>query len=48
MCMSLEFLKPGSDENAFSAAALSAVQGMSLLELQKEVLDSREKLKAIT
>lgn len=36
------------DENAFSPAALSLVQSMSVHELQKEVLESREKLKAIT
>jgi hypothetical protein len=41
-------LCPFSDENAFSPAALSLVQSMSLHELQKEVLESREKLKAIT
>jgi FtsZ-binding cell division protein ZapB len=35
-----------SDENA--AVNLASVQGMSLAELQKEVIESREKIKAIT
>ena len=36
------------DDNAFSSSALIAVQTMTMQELQREVLDSREKIKAIT
>lgn len=36
------------DENAYSALSMGTVQGMSMIELQKEVLESRERLKAIT
>jgi hypothetical protein len=35
-----------SDENTLNMG--SSVQGMSMAELQKEVIESREKIKAIT
>lgn len=37
------------DENAFTTAEQrSIISGMTMSDLQKEVLDSREKIKAIT